>query len=44
VREAGGQVTRVDGSPIDCFREDSIATNGHLQPLMLAAFRQKPGA
>jgi myo-inositol-1(or 4)-monophosphatase len=39
VREAGGTVTRTDGSPEDCFAVDSIATNGLLQPLMLAEFR-----
>jgi myo-inositol-1(or 4)-monophosphatase len=39
VREAGGTITRTDGSPEDCFVVDSIATNGLLQPLMLAEFR-----
>lgn len=35
VREAGGTVTRADGSPCDPFQQDVVATNGVLQSPML---------
>jgi myo-inositol-1(or 4)-monophosphatase len=30
IQEAGGRVTRVDGTPVDVFRSDLLGTNGHL--------------
>jgi myo-inositol-1(or 4)-monophosphatase len=39
VQEAGGTVTRVDGSPVDVFAADSVATNGRLHAAMLSALR-----
>ena len=36
VTEAGGTITASDGSPFDPFRPDSLATNGHLHPELLA--------
>ncbi len=43
VMEAGGQITRVDGSKYDPFQADALATNGPLHPLMLECFRTGPG-
>ncbi len=40
IREAGGQVTNVDGSTYDPFRPDALATNGPLHPVLLEVFRQ----
>jgi myo-inositol-1(or 4)-monophosphatase len=37
VREAGGTVTRVDGSPCDPFQQDIVATNGTLHPEIMDA-------
>src|SRR5262249_41201922 len=42
VTEAGGVVTRVDGSKADCFQQDSLATNGRLHSQMCEAFRRGP--
>lgn len=39
VREAGGVVSRADGSPCDPFQQDLVATNGRLHPAMLEALR-----
>jgi myo-inositol-1(or 4)-monophosphatase len=39
VREAGGIVTRVDGGREDCFAPDQVASNGLIQPEMLAILR-----
>jgi myo-inositol-1(or 4)-monophosphatase len=39
IREAGGTVTRADGSPFDAFFPDSLASNGPLHPLLLAELR-----
>jgi myo-inositol-1(or 4)-monophosphatase len=39
VREAGGIVTRVDGSPCDPFRPDIVATNPAIHPAMIEALR-----
>ena len=39
VREAGGTVTRVDGSPCDPFQQDLIAANPALHPAMIEALR-----
>jgi myo-inositol-1(or 4)-monophosphatase len=41
IREAGGVVTRADGSPFDAFLPDGLASNGPLQPLLLAEMRAK---
>ncbi len=35
VREAGGQITRVDGSAEDCFASDQVVSNGRIHQLML---------
>lgn len=40
VREAGGIVTNVDGSPFDPFTPDALATNGPLHPVLLNIFRK----
>jgi fructose-1,6-bisphosphatase/inositol monophosphatase family enzyme len=34
VEEAGGRVTRTDGSPLDTFAADCIASNGPLHPIL----------
>ena len=39
VREAGGSVSRADGSPCDPFQQDLVATNPALQPAMLELLR-----
>ncbi|MBM3996618.1 MAG: inositol monophosphatase [Planctomycetes bacterium] len=38
VREAGGMVTRVDGSECDPFAADALATNGPLHPQLVGIF------
>src|SRR5689334_13714141 len=43
VREAGGTLTNVDGSPYDPYTPDALASNGPLHPVMLEAFRHGPG-
>ena len=40
VREAGGIVTNIDGSPYDPHTPDALATNGPLHPALLALFQQ----
>lgn len=42
VREAGGLVTNVDGTPFDPFTPDGVASNGPLHPALLAALRDDP--
>jgi myo-inositol-1(or 4)-monophosphatase len=42
IREAGGIVTRVDGTPFDAFTPDSLASNDLLHSVLLAEFRAKP--
>ena len=42
VREAGGVITNVDGSPFDPYTPDALASNGPLHPVMQEAFRQGP--
>ncbi len=44
VREAGGIITNVDGTPFDPYTPDGLASNGPLHPLMLAALRGSPHA
>jgi myo-inositol-1(or 4)-monophosphatase len=39
VREAGGAVTRVDGSRLDPFQPDILASNGQLNGEMLDCLR-----
>jgi len=40
IREAGGTITSTSGQPFDPFRPDTLASNGPLHPVMLAAFHQ----
>src|SRR5205823_5971955 len=40
VREAGGTITNVDGSPYDPYTPDALASNGPLHPVLLEQFRQ----
>lgn len=42
VREAGGSITNVDGTPFDPYTPDGIASNGPLHPLLLEALRSDP--
>ena len=42
VREAGGIITNVDGTPFDPYTPDGIASNGPLHPLLLEALRGDP--
>lgn len=42
VREAGGIVTDVDGSPYDPYTPDALASNGPLHPVLLEALRTGP--
>jgi len=39
VREAGGMITDVDGSPYNPYTPDALASNGALQPILLQEFR-----
>ncbi len=42
LREAGGQITNVDGSRYDPYTPDALASNGPLQRLLLDCMRQGP--
>jgi myo-inositol-1(or 4)-monophosphatase len=42
VREAGGMITNVDGTPFDPFTADGVASNGQLHPIMLEVLRGEP--
>jgi myo-inositol-1(or 4)-monophosphatase len=42
VREAGGVITNVDGTPFDPFTPDAAASNGPLQPVLLEVLRGNP--
>jgi myo-inositol-1(or 4)-monophosphatase len=42
LREAGGIITNVDGSPFDPYTPDALASNGPLQPVLLEHFRKGP--
>jgi myo-inositol-1(or 4)-monophosphatase len=44
VREAGGIITQVDGSPYDPYASDALATNGLLHPQMQEIFQTGPPA
>lgn len=39
IREAGGLVTNIDGSPYDPFTPDALASNGRLHPALISALR-----
>ena len=41
VREAGGEVTRLDGSPCALTQTDILATNGKVHAAALRALKQK---
>jgi myo-inositol-1(or 4)-monophosphatase len=40
LREAGGVITNADGSPYDPYTPDAVASNGPLQPALLACFQE----
>ena len=42
VREAGGVVTNVDGTPFDPYTPDALASNGTLHPVLLECLRDGP--
>jgi myo-inositol-1(or 4)-monophosphatase len=42
VREAGGVVTNIDGTPSDPYRPDGVASNGPLHPVLLEHLRTGP--
>jgi myo-inositol-1(or 4)-monophosphatase len=42
VREAGGTLTNVDGSPYDPYTPDALASNGPLHSVLLEAMRTGP--
>jgi myo-inositol-1(or 4)-monophosphatase len=42
LREAGGVMTKIDGSAYDPFAPDALASNGPLHALLLECFRQDP--
>jgi myo-inositol-1(or 4)-monophosphatase len=42
VREAGGIITNVDGSPYDPYTPDALASNGPLHPLLRESFEKGP--
>lgn len=43
IREAGGIVTNIDGSPYDPYTPDALASNGPLHPLLSQCLRDGPG-
>jgi myo-inositol-1(or 4)-monophosphatase len=42
VREAGGIITNVDGTPFDPYTPDGLGSNGPLHPVLLEALRAGP--
>jgi myo-inositol-1(or 4)-monophosphatase len=44
VREAGGQVSRPDGSPFDPYQPEGVASNGPLHAVLVEALRLGPSA
>jgi myo-inositol-1(or 4)-monophosphatase len=42
LREAGGTISNVDGSPFDAYTPDAIASNGPLHPLLVEAMQNDP--
>ncbi len=43
VREAGGTITNVDGSPYNPYTPDALASNGPLHPVLLHELQTGPG-
>lgn len=43
VREAGGVITNIDGTPYDPYTPDALASNGPLHPALVELFRGDPG-
>jgi myo-inositol-1(or 4)-monophosphatase len=39
IREAGGLITNIDGSPFDPYTPDALASNGPLHPVLVEMFR-----
>lgn len=42
VREAGGAISNIDGSPFDPYTPDALASNGPLQPRLIEVMRGNP--
>jgi myo-inositol-1(or 4)-monophosphatase len=42
VREAGGLITNIDGSPYDPYTPDALASNAALHPALVEVFRGEP--
>ncbi len=42
VREAGGTLSNIDGTPYDPYTPDALATNGPLHSILLECFRADP--
>jgi myo-inositol-1(or 4)-monophosphatase len=42
LREAGGTITNIDGSPYDPYTPDALASNGPLHPVLLECLRTGP--
>ncbi len=42
IREAGGVITNVDGTPYDPYRPEAAASNGPLHPVLLRSLREGP--
>ncbi len=40
LREAGGTITNVDGTPYDPYTADALASNGPLHPLLVETFQR----
>jgi myo-inositol-1(or 4)-monophosphatase len=40
LREAGGNITKLDGSPYDPYISDAVASNGPLHPALLACLQE----
>jgi myo-inositol-1(or 4)-monophosphatase len=43
LREAGGQITNIDGTPFDPYTPDALASNGPLHAVLADEFRGTPG-
>jgi myo-inositol-1(or 4)-monophosphatase len=44
IREAGGVITNIDGSPFDPYTADALASNGPLHPVLVEMFREGLGS
>jgi myo-inositol-1(or 4)-monophosphatase len=42
IREAGGMISNIDGSPYDPYTPDALANNGPLHPVLLQAMQDGP--